>query len=94
MVSIKMKSISNNICHWCLCRHCSRFKCPRENRCIDCKYLGQCLECSFFTHKKIKHFKVTRKRKVITPAGADRLIELLELLLEYLKACHDNGKDV
>lgn len=82
-----MFSITNSYCHWCLCRHCSGVKCRRykipKYRCINCHYKTRVLECDFFTHKQIKHYKVKR----VAERGFTKLqMETLLLLVERLLA--------
>jgi len=87
-----MKNIINSYCHYCLCRNCSGIKCKRykkqglKYRCLECHYKRRVMDCDFFTHKKIKHFKIKRKfNNGFTAKQMDKLIYLLELLLDEYK---------
>ena len=81
-----MFSITNSYCHWCLCRHCSGVKCRRYKeiryRCIICQYNKRMVECDFFTHKKIKHYKVKRVReRGVTQTQMELLLDIIKRLL-------------
>lgn len=69
-------------CAYCLCRVCSKVRCPRgKYHCLPC-YHGTVLDCPFFVHKKMTRvYRIKKRSPAVTVDDLRKLRETIDLIL-------------
>lgn len=75
-----------NKCAYCLCRVCSKVRCPRGRyHCLPC-YHGTVLDCPFFIHKKMTRvYRIKKRSPAVTVDDLQRLKDTIDIILEKVK---------
>ena len=83
-------------CAYCLCRACSKVRCPRgKYHCLPC-YHGTVLDCPFFIHKKMTRiYRIKKRSPAVTVDDLQKLKDTIDIILakdkpvEAPKTMHD-----
>jgi hypothetical protein len=69
-------------CAYCLCRVCSKVRCPRgKYHCLPC-YHGTVLDCPFFVHKKMTRvYRIKKRSPAVTVDDLRKLKDTIDLIL-------------
>ena len=69
-------------CAYCLCRVCSKVRCPRgKYHCLPC-YHGTVLDCPFFIHKKMTRvYRIKKRSPAITVDDLQKLKDTIDIIL-------------
>lgn len=69
-------------CAYCLCRVCSKVRCPRgKYHCLPC-YHGTVLDCPFFIHKKMTRiYRIKKRSPAVTVDDLRKLKDTIDIIL-------------
>ncbi len=73
-------------CAYCLCRVCSKVRCPRgKYHCLPC-YHGTVLDCPFFIHKKMTRvYRIKKRSPAVTVDDLRKLKDTIDIILSVEK---------
>ncbi len=74
-------------CAYCLCRVCSKVRCPRgKYHCLPC-YHGTVLDCPFFIHKKMTRiYRIKKRSPAVTVDDLRKLKDTIDIILSAEKS--------